>query len=302
MTHRIWIGLALASGLALGCGGTHESAWETTPPTTSQQNQTPEARSRRETLVQEAEAAWAQRGEEAQLTAAIQKWEAAIAIQADAELYAKLSRAYYFLADGHMSFDEARRDAMMETFQKGTQAAERGLVVLSPDFGERMRSGTRIEEAVSILERSAVPLLYWRSANLGKWAAADGFATLLSYKDEIRAIMTRCLELDANYFYAAPHRYFGAFYARAPAFAGGDLDKSREHFEASLRVAPEYFATRVLFASDYAVKAQNRQLFEQQLNTVINGNPDALPDVAPENRVEQRKARELLAKADELFE
>jgi len=89
-------------------------------------------------------------------------------------------------------------------------------MALSSDFAQRMQAGTRIEEAVSILDRTAVPALYWRSANLGKWAAAQGFATLLSYKDEIRAVMTRCLELDANYFFAGPHRYFGAFYARAP--------------------------------------------------------------------------------------
>ena len=75
-------------------------------------------------------------------------------------------------------------------------------------------------------------------------AVARGFATILSYKDEIRAIMARCLELDAAYFHSGPHRYFGAFYARVPAFAGGDLERSREHFDTALSVDPNYFDQR----------------------------------------------------------
>ena len=130
----------------------------------------------------------------------------------------------------------------------------------------------------------------------------EGFATVLSYKDEIRAVMTRCLEADRYYFFGGPDRYFGAFFAIAPTYAGGDLQRSGEHFQESIRRYPDYFGTHVLYAENYAVKTQNRQLFEQELNLVINGNPEGLPDAAPENRVEQRKARELLARADELFE
>ena len=301
MIRMFVLGCALGvAALAVGCGGSsiRSGFEETTPePTTTQ---TPEARA---TLAQTAEAEWLQRGDIEHLRAAIAAWEQIVAANpSDHETWTRLSRGYYFLADGHLSFDEANRESMMENYEKGKVAADRALAALSPDFAERIRNNTRIEEAVSVLQANAVPALYWRSANLGKWASADGFATVLSYKDEIRAIMMRCLELDANYFYAAPHRYFGAFFARAPAFAGGDLERSRQHFEASLQHSPNYFATRVLYAQDYAVKAQNRQLFEEQLNLVINGNVQGIPEVVPENTAEQRKARDLMARADELFE
>jgi hypothetical protein len=306
-SHRSTVVLTLAACalLSVGCGSSRQSVWEedTTAPTTAAQNATPGAAEQRTALLAEATAAWAERGDEAKLRLAIAKWEEAVALDAtNADDWATLSHAYYFLADGHLSFDEAKAEEMMATFEKGTRAAERGLLAVSPAFATRMREGARIEEVVSLFERNAVPCLYWRSANLGKWASAQGFATLVSYKDEIRAVMTRALDLDANYFYGAPHRYFGAFFARAPAYSGGDLNKSKEHFEASIAQEPRYFATRVLFAGDYAVKSQNRALFEEQLNLVINGDANALPEIAPENLVEQRKARELLARADELFE
>jgi hypothetical protein len=192
---------------------------------------------------------------------------------------------------------------MIETFEKGIQAAERALVALSPDFAQRMRSGTRIEEAISVLDANAVPALYWRSSNMGKWGLAKGFATVLNYKDEIRAIMARCMELDVTYFHHGPPRYFGAFYARVPAFAGGDLELSKSNFEEALAAAPDYLGTRTLLAEMYAVKAQNRELFEEQLNFVVNANIEELdPELLPENTIEQRRARTLLTQADELFE
>lgn len=292
--------LVVSASLALGCGSSRQSAWDTTPQHTQV---TAAQRQQATTAAQTGDAAWAERGTEARLRAAIAAWEQVVAANpSDHETLTKLSHAYYFLADGYLSFDEAHQPEMMSTFEKGTQAAEHALMALSSDFAQRMQAGTRIEEAVSILDRSAVPALYWRSANLGKWASAQGFATLLSYKDEIRAVMTRCLELDANYFYAAPHRYFGAFYARAPSFAGGDLVRSKEHFEQSLRFAPNYFATRVLYAQDYAVKAQERATFDAQLAYVLAHQPSELPDAEPENTVEQHKARDLQARAGDLFE
>jgi hypothetical protein len=212
----------------------------------------------------------------------------------------KIAHAYYFLADGFLRF--TNEAAMGETYQKAIRAAERALRILSPEFARQMAAGAHADQAVRVLEANAVPALYWRAAALGKWAQREGFATVLSYKDEIRAIMSRCMELDRAYFFAGPDRYFGAFFAIAPTYAGGNLESSRRHFEESLRVQPNYFGTRVLYAENYAVKTQNRRLFEEQLNLVINGNPEALPEAAPENRVEQRKARQLLARADELFE
>jgi len=55
-------------------------------------------------------------------------------------------------------------------------------------------------------------------------------------------------------------------------------------------------------AQDYAIKAQDRALFDQQLQWVLSHDPESMPELAPENRCEQRKARELLENADEHFE
>ena len=297
-----FVTLVCFAALAAACGSSRQGAWSQ-PVAPRADAQAPQAQERMATLEQEAEQHWTKRGQETELRAAIQAWNQVT--EADPtrhETWVRLSRANYLLADGFLSFDDNRRDEFNETHEQGVRAAERALVALSPDFGRRMEAGTRIEEAIAVLDRSAVPALYWRSANLGKWASAQGFATLLSYKDEIRAVMQFCLEHDEDYFFAGPHRYFGAFYARAPAFAGGDLTKSEFHFKRAIDRHPNYLATRVLYATDYAVKAQNRALYEEQLNLVIAGDPAAEPTVEPENQIEQRKARAALAEVADKFE
>ena len=291
--------VAMAVG---GCGESRQGAWDTTP-TASNGAVEQSSTSHHDELVAAGEAAWAQRDELAQVDTAIQQFQAAVEAEpGDHESWVKLSRALYFKSDCHLRFQDGADEQFLASFEQGTQAAEHALVALSADFGERMRAGTRIEEAVDTLDASAVPALYWRSSNLGKWASAKGFATLLSYKDEIRAIMQRCLDLDPTYNHYGPDRYFGVFYGRAPSFAGGDLEQSREHFETSMEHEPNYFATHVLMAQDYAIKAQDRALFDQQLQWVLSHDPESMPELAPENRCEQRKARELLENADEHFE
>jgi tetratricopeptide (TPR) repeat protein len=296
-----FIALALSALLA-ACGSTYRSTWD--EPVEEQQNSqanTPDAQARRTELIGQGDAAWEQRDDAEQVRAAITAWEQANEIDPnDHETWTKIAHAYYFLSDGHLRFSD--ESAMGETYQRAIQAAERALRILSPEFARRMSAGERVEQAVSVLEANAVPALYWRAAALGKWAQREGFATVLSYKDEIRAVMTRCMELDRYYFYAGPDRYFGAFFAVAPSYAGGDLERSRQHFEESLRRFPNYFSTHTLYAENYAVKAQNRQLFEEHLRFVLDNDPNSIPEAGPENRVEQRKARDLLARIDELFE
>lgn len=282
-----------------GCGSKLDTAWETTPEETAPQ--TEESKSERATLVEAGDAAWEKRDDAAMVKKAIEKWEAANELSRDYETGTKIARGHYFLADCHLRFDEDDK-GMESHFDEGRKAAERALSALSPEFAERMQAGARLDEALDTLDAEAVPALYWRSSALGKWAGNKGFATLLSYKDEVRATMEFCLEQDGEFYYGGPHRYFGAYYARIPAMAGRDLDRSKDHFKKSIEAEPNYFATRVLYAQDYGINAQDRAVFDEQLEYVLSNDPDVLPDVAPENRCEVKKAEKLKAKAGEVFE
>jgi tetratricopeptide (TPR) repeat protein len=291
----------VASG---ACGGGRQAAWETTPQpagakaTEQEGDQLAQAKAA-------AQAAWSERSDEKKLREAIASYQRAVEIAPkDIESYEQLARAFYFLADGHIRFhSDANAEAdLLVAFEQAVTAAEKGLIALSEPFAQKMRDGAKIEEAALTLDKTGVPLLYWRASALGKWATAKGFATLLSYKDEIKDVMQICLDKDPNYFYSGPDRYFGVFYARAPSFAGGDLAKSREHFDKSLAKEPNYFGTHVLMAEDLAVKAQDRKLFDEHIEFVLKSDPAVIPELTPENKIEQKKAELLKKQANDLFE
>ena len=153
--------------------------------------------------------------------------------------------------------------------------------------------------------------MYWYAANLGKWAAAKGFATRLKYKDDLKATMDHVKSLEPEFFYAATWRYFGGYEAATAGIAGGSLDKSKENFEKAIALAPNYFGTKVLYADYLCTKLQKdtdgdgiadgKKKFKELLESVIAADPNVDPEIAAENTIEQAKAKKLLAQIDQLF-
>jgi hypothetical protein len=294
-----WVALVCAAVLVAGCGTTRETAWE---PATGQVKLDEATKAKVAELVASAQEAWLKREDSAQAKAAVDAYKAASELDpSNADVLAELAHALYFYADCTLRFDESNPDLYKNTHEEGIRAAERALSAMSPAFADKMASGSRIEDAISVLDSSAVPALYWRSSNLGRWASLESFATLLSYKDEVRAIMQFCLDEDPTYWYAAPDRYFGVFYSRTPGFAGGDMKKSAAHFNLSIDAQPNYWGTRILMAEEYAIKEDNRALFEELVNYVLEGDPNVIPEIRPENVCEQRKAKKLKDEIDDLF-
>lgn len=266
-------------------------------------------------LLAEADSAWQQRADRKQLEAAIAAWEKAIDTQSKGlsseqrrqqvyAAYVSLARAYYFLADGHIRFDaedvDDVADLMMAAHDKGSLNAEKAMAVYSPEFRKAILYEKPMGQAINNLDEGAVDAMYWWSSNIGKWALIKGLDEALSRVDSIKATMDRVMALNPDYFYRAPNRYFGSFYTKLP-FPTGDLPQSKQNFEAAIAGAPNYLATRVLFAELYAVKTDNKALFEEQLNTVLAAPDNADPAIEAENQVEKHKAERLLASIDDYF-
>jgi tetratricopeptide (TPR) repeat protein len=242
---------------------------------------------------------WLGRDDRSALEGAIAAWERAVAVAPnDADTLVKLARARYFLADGFLRGD---LPAYLASLEQGVAFAERALAAASPAFAAAVKAGDPVIEAVEEVGAEGVPGLYWYATNLGKWSKGTSFTVMLANKDTYRAAMERCLALDPAFFHGGPDRYFGAFYAVAPSFAGGDLAKSEEHFHRALAAAPNYLATKVLMAENLAVKRQDRALYERLLNEVLAASDDVMPGLEPETRVEKQKASALLKLADETF-
>jgi tetratricopeptide (TPR) repeat protein len=295
---RVWASLIAAGGLA-ACGTGRTAQWEQPAKPTAAPAAAPAAAAADDHQAA-AEAAWQKRGDRASLEEAIKHWEAHVAAKPDdGPAWARLARAYYLLADGHLRGLGPKDERYLSTFEKGISAGERSLMAVSPAFKAKVQADEKVEDAIQVVGADGLEGMYWYAVNLGKWSRAKGLAALLGNKDRVKGVMTRALALDETFFYGAPHRYFGAYWALVPV--GKDLDKSREHFDKSLKIAPGYAGTKILMAEAYAVKKQDRDLFVKLLDEVIAMPEDAIADLVPETRIEKDKAKELKAKVDELF-
>lgn len=292
--------MAVAVAAQLGCGSTHDAKWSEKPM--SQAAGDDAAAQKASALVAEGDALWAERATKEQLIGALAKWEEAAQLSPSAELMVKLARGHYLLGDAHYVLEnkEAERDA---EYQKGLDRATDALKLAAPEFAKAQADGKDLEESLKLIPTTpeAMGGLYWHAAALGKWAASKGFATRLKYKDHIKAIMLEVKGRDENFFHAAPWRYFGAFEAATSGLAGGSLAKSETNFAKSVEVAPYYLGNKVLWAEYLCTKKQDRAKYKQLLEEVIAANPDENAEVAQENRLEQLKAKRLLARIDDEF-
>lgn len=245
------------------------------------------------------DALWAERTDPQNVRNAIAKWESVVATDPNnAEVLVKLTHAYYFLADGYLRHDD---DAYLEALDTGVRWGEKAMVASSPAFAKAMADGSKYPDAIARVGPEGIAAMFWYGTALGKWAKKQGFAVMLGQKDNIKVTMERVLTLDPEFLGGAPHTYFGVFYAVAPAFAGGSLEKSREHFEAALAISPNVLSTKVLWAAELAVKEQDEETFDRLLAEVLATDDNVVPRIVAENKVEKQKARELLEQRDELF-
>ena len=283
----------IAAVAVSGCA-TYQAKWDEkiTAPTAPSDAAT--------TALTEGDAAWEARGDKAKLMEAITKWEAAFEKAPTADLAAKISRAHYLYGDGSLAL-EGNTEGRDAEYQKGLDWATRSLSMAAPDFAKAMTEGKKHAEAISLAPKEAVPGMYWYATNLGKWAAGKGFATRLRYKDDIKATMDLVKKYDEMYFYAAPWRYFGSFEAVTAGLAGGSLEKSEVNYKKAVELAPNYLGTKVLWAEYLCTKKQDKDTFKKLLEEVIAADAKVDPAIAPENTIEQLKAKKLLGEIDEKF-
>lgn len=282
--------LTMAASLA-ACAASRQAGWEVAPAGAG--GSAAEFDAARERAMSH----WAQRGDSAHLRQAIEALEAAYRLDPTNVAVASLiSRAYYLRAERDASSDAHR----LTLYETGIQRGEQALSI-DAGFREGMRRGSDYGATVRGLGAEYVPALYWTAVNLGRWSRAKGFTTVLANRRKVQHLVSRVTALDSTFFYGAPDRYWGAYYSIAPGFAGGDKEKSRQHFERALKIEPKYIGTKVTYAETYAVGVQNRELFERLLNEAIATPVSSLPDVEPEQRMEQAKARAFLARVSELF-
>ena len=116
-----------------------------------------------------------------------------------------------------------------------------------------------------------------------------------------RALVERSRELDPTFFNAAATTFLAVVNSSLSPAMGGNPELGQSLFEEALeRTERKLLLVHYNYARTYAVQTQNRELFDQLLREVLDA-PDLGNETRLQNKIAKRRARRLLAKADELF-
>ena len=163
-----------------------------------------------------------------------------------------------------------------------------------------------LDEFVAFLKqynKQDVPSLFWTASAWGKWISLNlDSVEALADMAMLEATMWKILELDDSFYYGSPHLLMAVYFAGRPEIIGGNINKSKEHFDKAFSLgADKLLSAKVLFARYYAVRLRDRVLFAKTLQRVIDAPVDEVPELTLANTLAKNKAREMMEKVDDYF-
>lgn len=191
----------------------------------------------------------------------------------------------------------AQRDRARRMYLRARDYGLRGLGV------DRQNLRDDPSAALERATREDVPLLYWTGV---AWAAAIALGkddpALVSGLPAVDALIGRAAVLDADFDHGALRTFLIAYELSRPNAARDAAVRARAHFARAVvlsggRQAGPYVA----LAESVAVANRDRREFEALLARALALDPGARADWRLVNLVMQRRARRLLARADEFF-
>jgi predicted anti-sigma-YlaC factor YlaD len=176
-----------------------------------------------------------------------------------------------------------------------------GLAVTHPDFAAALHRDPRA--AVHACVTADVPLLYWTAA---AWAAATAVTKdrpdLIADLPLTEALIDRALELDEQFDHGSIHVFLITYEMARAGGTGDPAVRARAHYDRAVALgAGSTGAPQVALAEAVCLPRQDRAQFESLLRAALALDPDAQPDSRLVALVMQRRARWLLARADDLF-
>lgn len=202
-----------------------------------------------------------------------------------------------------LAFTEETPARALVFYSRALAYGQRGLVARGIPRSAFTADAAVMRSALSRLEKGDVPLVFWTASSWGSAISLqqdepDAIAAIPT----ANALMEWVMDREPDYFYGGPSLYFGVYYASYPPALGGRPDIAKKNFDRAMASGRgKFLMTDVLYARTYAVQTQDQVLFKNLLTRVVEAPQDLLPEQRLANAAAQKRARQLLARAEELF-
>jgi hypothetical protein len=162
----------------------------------------------------------------------------------------------------------------------------------------------------------AIPALFWAAfAWGGEINVSRTDQRLLADLPKVLAVMDRLCAIAPDFYHAGPHMFLAVYYSSRGSALGGDVKKSKEHFEQVMsrgsdtrgKRRPLFLLPYVLYARFYCVALgekepeKARKEFVDALKLVRETPLDVDPDNILPNAIAKERAAKLLPQLDDLI-
>tara|TARA_Y100000590_G_scaffold452745_1_gene596436 strand:+ start:182 stop:1057 length:876 start_codon:yes stop_codon:yes gene_type:complete len=253
-----------------------------------------------EFLVQQAKQLWNQRSD----SNSVIKANYILGLANDVEKHNKdivniYSRSLFFQGM-FLENDKIKKDSL---FLKGAEVAKYSILndsLFRSTFNETIGDDEfKMLSALSLAHKDLVPGMYWWATNKLWYLNNKPAIERINHRELLEVIMHRIIALEPDYLHGGPYRFFGVFYSRIP---GVEISQSKRYFEKAISSYPGFFGNKVQMSEFYHQKAEDKNSFQNQLNSIISTEPTSDLKIIPENVFYQKRATLLLNQKDTLFE
>lgn len=190
--------------------------------------------------------------------------------------------------------EQAEKDEVRAVYERSLSHAYEALLENEAFAGAIGPEGAIEDAARAALRPEDAEAALVCASSWGAVSRLRGPFSFLRDRSKILALAERALELDPACAGAGPDRFFGVYWALLPGFLGGDLERSRRHFESARALAPDYAWNEVLLAETWALKAGEEEEARRLLERVIALTPDESDPQYADQVLAQLRARAVL--------
>lgn len=137
---------------------------------------------------------------------------------------------------------------------------------------------------------------FWAAVNLAVYGKLKGPMESVSSFGEITERLARVEAKDTRFFHGGIWRFQGRMVDQVPAplrfLKGYDLNDAYAFYKKSLQMEPNYLQTYE-FLAECLLQDDQRDEARKVLEKALRLNPEALPDVVPENKVVMKRLQRL---------
>ena len=193
------------------------------------------------------------------------------------------------------------RERAKRLFLRARDYGLRGLEARHQGLSGRLGAARDLEPALAQLNKDDLPLVYWTAAS---WALAIGAGkedmALVAELPVPGALMKRALGIDETWNEGAIHEFLVTWEA---AQGGPDgLPRAKEHFDRAIALSKgKKLGLLVSYAEAVSVARQDRAEFTRLLQQVVRADAESDRAHRLANVLAQRRAKLLLAHAEDLF-